>query len=119
MNALERIWEGIVADAGQEFSPDMLERGEQATDHALALQVRALAGEDVTELQAAVASSFANLRSQGATALVGIIRKNLRVALQEGVLAVFGAISPVGAVITGGVFAALSALDADTPDGEE
>ena len=108
-----KVWSGIVDSMTSEFDDDLLERGERATAHALELHVRSLAGEDTTEFEAAVASSFANLRAQGANEIVSAIRAGIRKSIQQALLAAFGAIHPVAAVLSGSIGAALETLDSD------
>ncbi len=116
MSAHAKVWADVKVAfeaAGGELSEDMAVRGERAVGNALSLQLRELAGADTSELSTAVASSFANLRAQGATLLVGVIRKTLRSALQRALLAAFGAIHPVAGAVVGAVGAALEQLDED------
>lgn len=108
-----KVWDLVVEAVGDQFDEGLLERGERATGHALELHVRNLAGEDTTELESAVASSFANLRAQGANELVSAIRVGIRKSIQQALLAAFGAIHPVAAVLSGSIGAALATLDSD------
>lgn len=108
-----KVWSGIVDAIQGEFDDEILERGERATGHALELTVRSLAGEDTLELEGAVASSFANLRAQGANEIVSAIRVGIRKSIQRAIFAAFGAIHPVAAVLSGSIAAALEVLDSD------
>ncbi len=110
-----KVWSDIVGAIEGEFDDDLLKRGERATGHALELAVRSLAGEDTLELEGAVASSFANLRAQGANEIVSAIRVGIRKSIQRAIFAAFGAIHPVAAVLSGSIGAALATLDSD-PD---
>lgn len=108
-----KVWNEILTEAGDQFDDDLLERGERATGHALEIHVRSLAGEDTTELESAVASSFANLRAQGANELVALIRWGIRKSIQDALLAAFGAIHPIAGAIVNSLDAALETLDDD------
>lgn len=88
------VWNAVRAEleVSEPLAADMALRLERATGHLVELQIRALAGEDVSSLRAAVEASIANIRSVGAAHAVEIMRNTLRTSVETALGAAIAAL---------------------------